>query len=136
MAPSKPNIAAATIETFDALIATAPGVERKGASMPYTSCNGHMFSFLTPDGMLALRLPSAEREAFLKTYRTTLCEQHGVVMNEYVTVPRSLFEKTQDLRRFFEISRAYVASLKPKPTTRTSKTSPKAKGKKAARKSS
>ena len=29
--------------------------------MRYTSVNGHMFIFLTPDGTLALRLPLPER---------------------------------------------------------------------------
>ena len=42
--------------------------------MPYTSLNGHMFSVLHKDGSVALRLPAAEREAFLKKYR-----QHAVV---------------------------------------------------------
>jgi hypothetical protein len=45
--------------------------------MPYTSLNGHMFSFLTKTGKLALRLPEPERDAFLKKYKTTLCEQQG-----------------------------------------------------------
>jgi hypothetical protein len=33
---------------YDLIIATQPDVKRKGATMPYTSLNGHMFSFLTP----------------------------------------------------------------------------------------
>ena len=52
------------LDLYDRLIATQPHVQRKGATMPYTSLNGHMFSFLTPDGRLALRLPSSERDAF------------------------------------------------------------------------
>src|SRR5687768_14140225 len=62
---------------YEKLVATQPGVERKGASMPYTSVNGHMFSFLTKEGKLALRLPAEERDAFLKRYKARLCEQHG-----------------------------------------------------------
>jgi hypothetical protein len=53
------------LDRYDRLIATQPDVQRKGASVPYTSLNGNMFSFLTPDGHLALRLPSPDREAFL-----------------------------------------------------------------------
>ena len=45
--------------------------------MPYTSVNGHMFSFLTPDGSLALRLAAPDREAFIERYRTGLHEAHG-----------------------------------------------------------
>ncbi|MEO6579499.1 MAG: hypothetical protein ABIO99_11470 [Candidatus Limnocylindria bacterium] len=68
------------VERFDALIATRPGTERRGATMPYTSLNGHMFSFLTPDNSLALRLSASDREAFFAAYESRLVEQHGRVM--------------------------------------------------------
>ena len=80
-------IADETLHLYEALVATRPGLERKGRSMPYTSINGHMFSFLAPDGTLALRLPDADRDAFLERYETTLVEQHGHVLKEYVAVP-------------------------------------------------
>ncbi len=99
-------------------MATNPDVERKGAAMPYTSLNGHMFSFLTNTGKLALRLPDDERGAFLKKYKTRLCEQHGTVLKEYVEVPDALLKKTRELKKYFDVSSAYVASLKPKATTR------------------
>ena len=105
-----------TLECYETLVATIPGVERKGASMPYTSVNGHMFSFLTKAGTLALRLPADEREAFLKKHKAKPCEQHGVVLEEYVEVPAALLTRTRELRKYFESSYAYVASLKPKPT--------------------
>ena len=104
-------------ELYEKLVATNPKVERKGATMPYTSLKGHMFSFLTSGGRLALRLPAAERDAFLKKYKTSLCEQHGAVMEEYVVVPDALLEKTPELKRYFDLSYAYVGTLKPKPTT-------------------
>ena len=53
--PEVPTIADA-LKQYEKLIATNPNVERKGATMPYTSLNGHMFSFLTKTGTLALRL--------------------------------------------------------------------------------
>ena len=106
---------------YERLIATQPKVERKGAAMPYTSVNGHMFSFLTKAGRLALRLPEQERDAFLKKYDTKLCEQHGTVLKEYVEVPDALLAKTTELKKFFDRSYAYVASLKPKPTKRKNK---------------
>ena len=113
---SKPLTAADALNFYEKLIATHPQVERKGAAMPYTSVNGHMFSFLTKTGKLALRLPEPELAAFLKTYKTTLCEQNGAVLKEYAEVPDALLQKTQELKAFFETSYAYVASLKPKPT--------------------
>src|SRR5688572_26246799 len=118
--PSAPS-AGHNLEWYEKLVATNPKVERKGATMPYTSLNGHMFSFLTKTGKLALRLPTEERDAFLKKYKTKLCEQYGAVLKEYVEVPDSLLTKTQELMKFFDISYAYVASLKPKPTRRKKK---------------
>ncbi len=59
-------ISETVLDAYDALVATHPDVERKGAATPYTSMNGHMFSFLTPDGTLALRLSAADREAFVE----------------------------------------------------------------------
>lgn len=109
------------LRLYEKLIATNPKVERKGVTTPYTSVNGHMFSFLTKMGRLALRLPVQERDAFLKKYKTTLCEQHGVVLKEYVEVPDSLLTKTQELKKFFAMSYAYVAALKPKATQKKRK---------------
>jgi hypothetical protein len=105
------------VELYEKLVATNSNVERKGATMPYTSVNGHMFSYLTKTGTLALRLPAEERDKFLKKYKTKLCEQYGIVQKEYVEVPDTLLRKTQELKGFFDISYSYVSSLKPKPTT-------------------
>jgi hypothetical protein len=118
MAKKPARAPADKVELYEKLVATHPLVERKGAAMPYTSVNGHMFSLLTPSGELALRLPAEERDVFLKKYKTRLCEQYGVVMKEYVVVPDALLKKTQELKKFFDCSYAYTSSLKPKPTTR------------------
>ena len=106
------------VALYDALLATNPAVERKGATMPYTSVNGNMFSLLTADGTLALRLSTSDREAFLKKYKTTLCEQYGAVMKEYVRVPATLLPNTRELAKYLALSYQYARSLKPKPTTK------------------
>lgn len=116
MGKTAPTARADVLELYERLVATNPRVERKGATMPYTSMNGHMFSFVTKPGTLALRLPAEERDVFLKKYKTKLCEQQGTVLQEYVEVPDSLLKKTQELKKYFDLSHAYVASLKPKPT--------------------
>ena len=36
-------IADETLHLYEALVATCPGLERRGRTMPYTSINGHMF---------------------------------------------------------------------------------------------
>jgi len=99
---------------YDKLIKTVPGLERKGVKLPYTSVNGHMFTFLSESGFLAIRLPAEERAAFLAKYKTTLFEAHGAIMKEYVAVPEKLLKNTNALKRYLGISYAYAKTLKPK----------------------
>ncbi len=114
--PKKSEIPAETLELYEKLIATNPKIERKGATHPYTSLNGNMFTLLNSPGTLAIRLPAEERERFLKKYRTTMFEAYGVVMKEYVTVPDALLKKTKELQKYLDLSYEYVKTLKPKPT--------------------
>jgi len=118
MGKAAAGVLASKLELYEKLVATLPGVPRKGATVPYPSLNGHMFSFLSKQGTLALRLPAIERDAFLKKYDAKLCEQYGRIQKEYVEVPDALLTKTSELKKFFALSYSYVASLKPKPTTR------------------
>lgn len=103
---------------YERLVATQPEVKRKGATNPYSSMNGNMFSRLDPSGTLSLRLPSGPREEFLAKYGTKLYESYGIVQKEYVTVPDALLANTEELTPYFAMSVAYVGSLKAKPTTK------------------
>jgi len=102
---------------YDKLIALNPKIERKGAANPYTSLDGNMFTLLHQQ-KLAIRLPEQEREKFLKKYKTTLFEAYGAIMKEYVAVPDNLLEKTQELKKYLDLSYEYAKTLKPKPTTK------------------
>jgi len=113
-AQKKSDIPQEKLELFEKLVATNPDIERKGATHPYTSLNGHMFSCLHPPGVLALRLPEDERDKFLKKYKAKLFESYGVLQKEYVTVPDSLLKNTKELQKYFELSYGYVRTLKPK----------------------
>jgi hypothetical protein len=107
----------ATIAAYDRLIVTVPGVERKGATLPYTSINGNMLSFVDASG-LALRLSAEDRAAFIAEFDTGVHEAHGHVMKEYVTVPPAILADTSTLARWFSASWAYTSALRPKATTR------------------
>ena len=104
---------------YDKLIATIPGIQRKGAANPYTALNGNMFTLLH-QSRLAIRLPEDKREEFRKKYKTGLFEAYGAVMPEYVAVPDALLMKTKELQRYLELSYEYVKTLKPKPTKKKS----------------
>lgn len=106
------------LEQYEALVASNPDVDRKGATMPYTSLNGHMFSFLDKTGSMALRLPADLRTEFLDEYGTGIAEQYGRQMKEYVVVPDELLADTGELSRWFTASYEWVGTLEPKPTKR------------------
>jgi hypothetical protein len=86
--------------------------------MPYTSMNGNMFSLLTKNGTLVLRLAEVDRVAFVKKFKTEPVVLYGAMMKEYVAVPADLLAKTKELSKYFKQSVAYARGLKPKPTTR------------------
>ena len=112
------SIPADKLELYEKLVKTNPLVERKGAANPYTSLNGHMFSYLDPSGSLALRLPQDEIVKFMKEYKTAPPVSYGVVKKEYVAVPDSLLKDTRRLQRYFQMSYDHTKSLKPKPTAK------------------
>jgi hypothetical protein len=103
---------------YEKLVATNAAVELKGATVPYTSMNGNMSSYLSKEGKLALRLPPADIQAFLKKYKAKLCEAYAVVQKEYVEVPDALLAKTSELKKYFDASVEYVSAPKPKAATK------------------
>jgi TfoX/Sxy family transcriptional regulator of competence genes len=106
------------VAMYETLIATHSDIERKGKSSPYTSINGNMFTILSANGVLGMRLGVADREAFMETFGTGLYEAHGTVMKEYVAVPAELLAETEKLAPYLAKSYDYAKGLKPKPTTR------------------
>ena len=121
----KTEIPAEKLELYDKLIRERPHMERKGVALPYTSVNGHMFTFLSSAGSLALRLPSDRREEFLREYNTSLFVAHGTVLKEYVEVPEGLFKDTGALLPHLDASYQYVLGLKPKQQRKVGAGKPK-----------
>jgi hypothetical protein len=119
--PAAGTVPSDKLQLYEKLVVTNPRVKCKGATVRYTSLNGHMFSYMSQEGKLALRLPPDRREVFLKKYNAKLCEAYGVVQPEYLEVPASLLSSTRELKKFFNASYSYVASPKAKPTARKKK---------------
>lgn len=93
-----------------------PESVRRGAKNPYTSVNGHMYSFLDRNGSVGLRLSPDDRAEFLERFDSRIAEQYGAQMKEYVVVPDHLLERSDELLGWLERSFDWVSSLKPKPT--------------------
>jgi hypothetical protein len=104
------------VELFDKLIATNPDIERKGKTMPYTSLNGHMFTYLSKEGQMGIRLSPEDREKFKHDHDTDMLVQYGRVMQDLVAVPDELLKDTKKMKKYLKMSYEYTASLKPKAT--------------------
>lgn len=60
------------LDLYKQLIDTHPEIELKGGQkLPYTSHNGNMFTFLTKDGRVGIRLGKAETDQEEKVGRHT-----------------------------------------------------------------
>ena len=116
MPVKKENTDIAAKDALEKLVKAIPGLELKGATMPYTSVNGNMFSFVSKKGVIGLRLPAESREEFMKKHCTALMEAHGTIMKEYVRVPGELLHDTKELTKYMKLSYAYAQALKAKPT--------------------
>lgn len=88
----------------------------KGAKNPYTSRNGHMFSFLDGDGGLALRLSDELTERFRSEYESGDVQSYGATMRGYSSVPQQLLTDTDTLASWLGQSWEWIGTLPPKPT--------------------
>jgi hypothetical protein len=99
-----------------AAVVEAAGEPVKGAKNPYTSRNGHMYSFLDRDGAMALRLSEELADEFLARYESRPVMQYGSVMRGYVLIPDELLSDPEELGSWFAKAYDWIGTLEPKPT--------------------
>lgn len=109
------------VEQYERLMATQPQLRSKGKTTRYTAHNGNMFTFLSKEGALGIRLSKEDKAAFEEKYGTPPFMQYGAVMRGYVAVPENLQADTDASAPYLAKSYAYVQTLKPKPTTKKKK---------------
>ncbi len=102
------------VRIYDHVLSRLPEVKRKGKKIPYTSLNGHMFTFIAPEGKLGIRLSDRDQEDFVEKYKTEPLLQYGKVMRGYVDVPNELLGNEDELIFYFEKSLEFIKTLKPK----------------------
>ena len=88
----------------------------KGAKNPYTSRNGHMFSFLDVEGTMAIRLSDELADEFLSRYESGPVIQYGSVMRGYVSVPDDLLSDTEEIGSWLKKAYEWIGTLEPKAT--------------------
>ncbi|MDF1838129.1 MAG: hypothetical protein P1V35_09695 [Planctomycetota bacterium] len=104
---------------YEKLMDTQPDFRIKGKASAYTSLNGHMFSFITKEGGLAIRLSPEDQHAFQKKHRSGPVIQHNSTMRGYVHVPESLLKRTSAAAKVLQASIDHIRSLDPKPTAKS-----------------
>ncbi|UKN02684.1 hypothetical protein K6119_04045 [Paracrocinitomix mangrovi] len=104
-------------EQYNQLIAKWGKTERKGKANPYTSHNGHMFSFIDKkQEYLAIRLGKEEQTAFMEKYKTGPVIQYNSTMRGYVEVPKEMFADYEVVKIWLDKSWEYINSLEPQPS--------------------
>lgn len=102
------------LKVYDGLVAKCSDFERKGKTVPYTSANGYMFSFINKDGDLGIRLSKESCAAFKEKFNATEFRSHGAVMKDYVQIPESMLTDSDSLLKLLEEAYKNVMSLPPK----------------------
>jgi TfoX N-terminal domain len=106
------------LAAFDTMIAAVPGVERKGAAMPYTSINGNMYAMVSKAGVIGLRLGKNDLASFMAAGGEPFEGTPGFVNKEYGGVPTAMLSQREALEHWFRTSYAFASGLRPKQTTR------------------
>lgn len=114
--PAQPDeVPPELIALYRAAIDTQPGIELAGGSkLPHTSTNGYMYSSLTKDGRMGLRLSAPDREAFIAEHDAVPFVNYGANIAEHVEVPEALLHRPHELGDYLAKSRTYTESLPPK----------------------
>lgn len=118
MAEPKTSVPPDKLALYHAVLKAA-GIDAKvnfGAA--YTAINGNMYSMVSKHGVMGLRLPKDDLEAFLTKFKTTIyrADPKWPPNKEMAAVPDALLKETKSLTPFMKASHRYAASLKPKPT--------------------
>jgi len=108
------------LERYRAVVEASGNGEVKGAKNPYTSRNGHMFSFLDAEGAMALHLSADLEGAFRSHHESGPVIQYGRTMRGYSSVPSELLDDTEALREWYDQAWEWIGTLKPKPTKKPS----------------
>lgn len=91
------------------------GIELKGKNNLYTSSNGHMFSFVGQQDIVAIRISKEDQKKFLEKYKTPFpVRQYNSNMHDYVELPDELLKNTDEAAKYLKQALAYVNSLPPK----------------------
>lgn len=106
------------LELYEQLLDAAGIDSKSNFGSAYTAVNGNMYSMISKYGLVGIRLPKDEREAFIVEYDTEMfrADPDWPPSREMVAVPDELLQNTKALSPYMKRSYEYAQTLKPKPT--------------------
>ena len=107
---------AAKLAVYQELVAGFQDLAIKGKATAYTAMNGNMFSFLSPDGVLAFRLSADDKTVFEDIFGPSEVIQYNSVMRGYVEINTDVLTNPEALYDWFNKSTSFARTLKAKPT--------------------
>jgi hypothetical protein len=120
-AAKKTSVPEDRLALYRRLLDRVPAVaEKSNFGSAYVAVNGNMVSMISKHGVVGLRLPEAERGAFMDRSATDLFRGDPAwpPAKEFVAVPDDLLERTDELAPYLERALEYTLTLKPKPAKR------------------
>lgn len=102
------------LELYDKAVDLVDGLQRLGKTMPYTASNTHMFSILTKDGRLGIRLPKERQLEFNIDKEVKVFKNYGATMKDYVEIPSQMLENSKMIANLLQEAWNYVNDLPPR----------------------
>ena len=102
------------LRVYEEILSKCDRFERKGKTVPYTSANGHMFSFINKEGDLGIRFSKEVQSKYFEKYQTDFFKSHNSVMRGYIKITEEMLEDKKNLQELLNESYDYVSSLAKK----------------------
>ncbi len=116
----KTSVPLEKLELYERLVEAAGIDAKSNFGSAYTAVNGNMYSMISKYGLVGIRLPDEEREAFIDEYDPEMfrADPSWPPSKNMVAVPYELLQDTKALAPYLKHSNEYTQTLKPKPTTK------------------
>lgn len=106
----------ATKEDYAALTQAHWNLPIKGKANPYTFMNGNMFSFLSKEGEICLRLSKDNQSAYWQAHGGEPVMQYGSVMQGYVALSDDVLAKADICAHWSALCKSDAEALPAKAT--------------------
>ena len=100
-----------TLKRYDELVGKCDRFERKGKTVPYTSANGHMFSFINKANEIGVRFSKEVQEKYIQQFDSSLYHSHNAIMKGYVLIPETVLADDRLIIKLLNESYDFAMSL-------------------------